>query len=235
MSAAAGSERLNGRRHDVNRNGPMDLTPSMLLRRRWGPKSFRVIYINRGHRHEFHDLKDRVGFCSTFCILIRAPIMDTVGATSSILGIAHVGVRAVSGLYSLADAWPFAPEEIHQLRDTIARFCRLLEHGVQAGRDAATNTARYHRSVQGLNEELHAAMRVLSRLEAILDDVRAVSSSDSHALEFELPSEATMKARWSIHKDDASRLHADLTNIHHRILAQLAILNVYVFLLLLVL
>lgn len=160
--------------------------------------------------------------------------------TSRVRSAVDIATRALSQLYQVGERWKNAPREVTQLRETVARFCRLLESIQHAGAGAgaadadvdadAIETPGQHRTAKGLLvTELEGASNTLRELEDVVGQVHPLpalaSRSSGQEVDVAAARGPTLRGTWSVQRPRAMKLLHELNNQHQRILATWSLLN----------
>lgn len=116
------------------------------------------------------------------------------------------------------------PPEVHSLDDTISALHHLLDSAVRAG--ATAPHSHFQSKHNGLAEELrlnlNAAERLMQHLEKVLQDVLSpVHDADNTEATAGSSRLQLFMTRWTVQREKFLKLHAELKERHHRLLAGL--------------
>lgn len=158
--------------------------------------------------------------------------MDPFEAALDLLDVIDVATRTLTQLRRLSERWGSAPKEVFELRDKVASVRQLLEsaHGARQHTADVVKKPGSETHKRGLNLELASVRETLNELEILLGHVQVPPTlrvgNGGVPGDPDLLSKASMKAQWSIHREQAAKLLTKVTDSNQRILASLALLNV---------
>lgn len=104
---------------------------------------------------------------------ILACVMDPISFLASVLGIADVAGRTSSMIWQLCGTWRDAPEDVHELRDSLIRaneFFLGIRRGLETEHQRATRTSGWDdETSRELDELLRRSEAVMKEVQGLLD------------------------------------------------------------------
>ncbi len=152
--------------------------------------------------------------------------MELLGA---IIGVADVAARTTSKVWALCESWTDAPHDFHRLKDDLTRI-QLFFRETQEGLSSAPHRSWKEESdpdtlvdtdTSSLGHLLEVGMRVLKRLEHVVDDVRGANGlGDGDVLR------RSRRLKWMANAHKVSKLKQELGDVTTGICRFLVVRNV---------